>query len=120
MVCTSLNVTSPAPSVGVVVDSTGFTQEGLYIGGTGCSVAVSDITGTGKYLGAAVTIRVSGAKAKFDIKFDYTLDTVAKTFTAVGVTQDIGDITQYVATTTSYVKGFYKDLTASVLNVTAG
>lgn len=118
MVCTSLTVTAPEPSVGVVADTTGFSQSGAYLN-SDCSALITDITGTGKYLGAAATIRVSNAKAKYDLKFDYTLDGVAKTFTAVGIVQDIGDNTWYVATNIPYVVGSYSGLTASVLNITA-
>ena len=118
MVCTDLQVTAPQPVVGVVVNSTGFSQAGVFLNGD-CSVLVTDIIGIGKYLEAGVTIRVSTAKAKYDLKFNYTLDGVAKTFTAVGITQDINDTVQFVSTTISYVVGSYAGLTASVLNVTA-
>lgn len=115
MVCTTLTVIEPRPLVDVVSDTTGFSGTGVYLNGD-CSVLVTDITGN---IGAGVTIRVSTAKAKYDLEFNYTLDGVPQSFRANGITQDIGDMTQFVATSTPYLVGTYAGLTATVINVTA-
>lgn len=117
MVCTTLTVTTPTPTVTKVAGTTGFAKAGAYLN-TDCQVPLSDVSAAKQEYG--VKVSVANAKAKFDLKFEWNKDGTPDSFLKTDLVLDIGDTTVYIQDTINYTTGEYTDLVATVSNVRAG
>lgn len=114
MVCSSITVATPQPSVGIVSNSTGFVKSD----GSQFASCLGTVAVVGTPVTIETTVRVSNASAKFNIQYVYTTNGVQSSATSAQQTQGIGDF-RYVSTLNeNYVAGgTYTSLVVSVINI---